>query len=147
VPTSLPTYVVPNLKNAEFKYPINETNFTMTMDERQWRAFLEATRQQADQVPVQPKERMMKNREEEKEKEKEKKKEKKKKKVASISMNVQGATIGTITGGTVQANTNACTRDLFVQNGENSQQKFGRKNRRLESESEDEDSFTDSDSD
>jgi len=118
----------------------------MTMDERQWRAFLEATRQQADQVPVQPKERMTKNKEEEKEKEKEKK-NKKKKKVASNSMNVQGATIGTITGGTVQANTNACTRDLFIQNGENSQQNFGRKSRRSESESEDEDSFTDSDSD
>jgi hypothetical protein len=115
------------------------------MDERQWRAFLEATRQQADQVPLQPKERMTKNKEEEKEKEK--KNKKKKKKVSSISMNVQGATIGTITGGTVQANTNACTRDLFIQNGENSQQNFGRKSWRSESESEDEDSFTDSDSD
>jgi hypothetical protein len=141
VPTSLATHIVPNLKNVEFKYPINNTNFTMTMDERQWKAFLEATRQQADQVPVQPKEQMTKNKEEKK------KKKKKKKMVASNSMNVQGATIGTITGGTVQANTNACTRDLFVQNGENSQQKFGRKSGRMESESEDEDSFTDSDSD
>jgi hypothetical protein len=112
----------------------------MTKVERQFTAWLEPKSQQADQVPVPPEEQMTKDIEEEE-------KKKKKNKAASNSINIKGATFGTVTGGTVYANTTASAKDLYVQHGKKSQQNYWRKSRKSELESGDEDSSTDSGSD
>ena len=143
MPTGLRTYVVVDCPSAEFKYPTKGIHFPVTKVELQLTAQLEPVGQQADQVLVRPEEQMMKD----KEGKEEKKKKSTKKKEARVSMNITGATFGTVSGGTVHANTTAATGHLYVQHGENSQQKNCPESTKSESESEDEESFTDLSSD
>ena len=75
------------------------------------------------------------------------KKVKKPQKVPKTVLNTTGATIGTVNGGTVYANTTSVRGNSYVQYGHKSQQKWYNKGGKSDSESEDDSNATDESSD